>query len=208
MELHNNWEQPQIEDSNVTDNQPTVNTDSVSLPDGSVVSIEELKNWYMRHSDYTKKTQQLSQERKQIVGQTTTNTEASEQDELLSSLSEIGVAKKDDFTKLEEKLNNVTTTLEQKELDSFNVNLTEVQKKNLEDFKRLYPEKSYKELAVERWIINEAELLAAKTSAAIPSANIGIKQEKKENYISDKNRRRFNLKSSDEIRNIRQQFWL
>lgn len=63
--------QPQVEQpttQQVVETQPTVEeTKPITVEiDGKEVTIDELKNGYLRQSDYTKKTQQLSNQRKEV----------------------------------------------------------------------------------------------------------------------------------------------
>lgn len=106
-----------------TTGQPTVNdpqTGQATAPDevetvevnGEKVTLDELKAGYMRQSDYTKKTQELSQERKQIEGDkrafSRTSTAKEEEREVdpdvqkaIELLKDHGVVTKEDLKQLQ-----------------------------------------------------------------------------------------------------------
>jgi hypothetical protein len=58
-------EQPDFDESEEEDSG-TSGSSFVTLPDGTQVDLEELKNGYLRHADYTQKTQELAREREAI----------------------------------------------------------------------------------------------------------------------------------------------
>lgn len=91
----------------------TVNKDSdgqeqVFSIDGEELTLEELKSWYLRQSDYTKKTQELSDKRKELEGM---KSEEMTQDEkkMLERIKEKWFVSKDDLEK--------TTFQQQQELE-------------------------------------------------------------------------------------------
>ena len=60
-------DEPELEAAPVEAEEPAPSTYRISTPDGEVdVSVDELKSSYMRQADYTRKTQQVAEDRKTV----------------------------------------------------------------------------------------------------------------------------------------------
>lgn len=173
MELKENKEQP-IKDSSITDNQPNADDkgsemdQTHTLSDGTEVSTEELKNGYMRQSDYTKKTTALAEEKKSY---------SDEDQAAMDLLKKAGFATMDDIKAFWEK------QATEQELDTFKHSfhtLNAAQLKTVQDLKKVNPDKSYEQIAEDYGIIDEVNLQRAKWGS-IRGNNLWIPQpEKKE----------------------------
>jgi len=159
MELQDNNGQPAMDPSSST-NQPeaggnnTVDmTAKVTLGDGSQVSIEDLTKGYLRQSDYTKKTQELSEKKKEL--------NLSDEDlKTIDNLKKAGFATADDI------LNFKKEQADKESLSNFksNVNLSDKHMKMVQDLKKVNPEKDYLDIAKEYGLINESALNKTKGS--------------------------------------------
>lgn len=80
-------------------------TDANWEPIMQEVSLDELQNWYMRQSDYTRKTQELAEERKQITKQDPTYQKPDDDEDAAVEeyLQGKGYAKKDNVQDLVKK---------------------------------------------------------------------------------------------------------
>jgi len=59
MDSNKKLEQPVV-DSGSGVEQPNNQSETIKLTDWTEVTLDELKSWYLRQSDYTKKTQALA----------------------------------------------------------------------------------------------------------------------------------------------------
>lgn len=174
MELEDNKTEQPVTDSTVTDNQPktddkdSIMNQKVTLSDGEEVSVEELKNGYMRHSDYTKKTQALSKQKR----------EYSEDDKkAMNLLKEAWFATVEDIEAFKKDQSA------REEFESFKHNfstLGETQIKAIKDLRSANPDKSLEDIAKSYGFIDEANLQRAKWTP-VRGESIGVPQpEKKE----------------------------
>lgn len=212
MDSEKTTEQP-ITDSGVNTEQPSnTGIDKVALPDGTEVDIDELKNWYLRQSDYTKKAQALAEERKKL--DTPENEEAAKTKQILK---EMGFATVDELVELkkfkEETLTEKQKLAADKEFNDFANQFDELNdnhKKIIKDLKKVYSDKSYDEILKETGFIDEAKLSQAKSKQWLPvGASLWVSS-KKEEVVQPRPEvmKKFGLKPSSEISDIRSQFWL
>lgn len=209
MDSNNELEQPKV-DSGTSVEQPSSQNEEtkVTLSDGTEVSIEELKNWYLRQSDYTKKTTALAEEKRKV-------SENPELDETKKILQEMWFTTKEELAELKRFKEDILTEKEQKEADAeFNnfagqfKTLGDSQKNILKDLKKVYPDKSYDEILQSTWFIDQAILDKAKWTGSVKWASLWVAKPKEELKINPKVSQKYNLKSAGEISKIRQQFWI
>lgn len=178
MELENNQEQPHIEDSQVSDNQPETNKE-----DGNELTFEELEKRYKSlQSDYTKKTQELSSLKK---GQ-----ENLGEEDLKAKVDELASFKQAQLEKEEFK----TLT------DS--VNLSETQLKMVQDLKKVNTDKSLLEIANDYWMIDEAKLNKYKWSFDAKGKSFALPA-KEEPYKVDVTKAGYNPEMAAELSKMR-----
>lgn len=149
MELDKTKDQLEKE-SKGTNNQPETNKDgkdAIDLGNGKTVTLEELKAGYMKGSDYTKKTQELSEKKKEL--------NFSEED-----LKAIDVLKKAWFATVDEIANFKKEQADKEEFTNFvwAIDLSETQLKMVKDLKKINPDKTYWDIAKDYWLIDEAKL--------------------------------------------------
>jgi len=136
MELDENG-QP-ITDPATNSKQPETNNGSqtIDMGDGNEITLDELKSGYMRQSDYTKKTQALAEDKKELTWE----------EALKAQIDELSSFK--------------NTQLEKEELWNllWSVNLSEAQLKMVQDLKKVNSDKSLLEIANDYWITEEAKL--------------------------------------------------
>jgi len=204
MESKENLEQLET-DSGTWKEQPS-NPDNIKLADGSEVTIDELKSWYMRQSDYTKKTTALAEEKKSADNPELDQTKKILKDMWFATVEEISDLKK--FK--EEFLTDKQKLAQENEFNDFAndfKSLSDNQKTILKDLKKVYTDKSYKDILKETWFVDQALLDKAKTSwGVVWWASLWIPEKKEEISISPKVAKKFWIKSKWELEDIKSKF--
>jgi len=178
----------------------------IKLQDWTEVSIDELKSWYLRQSDYTKKSQALAEERK--------NADNPELDQTKKILKDMWFATVDELTELKKFKDEVLTEkqklAQETEFNEFTNNfssLSDNQKTILKDLKKVYTDKSYKDILKETWFVDASLLEKAKTSGGVVwGASLWIPEKKEEISINPKVAQKFWLKSKWEIADLKSKF--
>ena len=143
MDSNNELEQPVV-DSGTSVEQPST-PDTHTLSDGTEVSLDELKSWYLRQSDYTKKTQALAKEKEVPKNPELDETKKILQDMGFATVEELADLKKFRDDSLTEKQNQATKN-EFNEFAGQYKTLWDSQKTILRDLKKVYPDKSYDDI--------------------------------------------------------------
>lgn len=168
-----------------------VDTTKHALGDGTEVTLDELKSGYMRQSDYTKKTQDLSEKKKDL--------ELSDDDK-----NAIEVLKKAGFAMTDELAQFKKEQAEKEEYSSFAwaADLSETQLKMVADLKTISPDKSYADIANEYWLIDEAKLNRVKGSMGIKGKSFAL-PEKEEPYKVDVTKSGYNPEQAATVAKMR-----
>ncbi len=205
MDSNNELEQPVV-DSGASVEQPSNQSEEskVTLSDGTEVSMEELKNWYLRQSDYTKKTQALAKEKEEPKNPELDETKKILQDMGFATVEELADLKKFKEESLTEKQNQ-TAQNEFNEFVGQYKTLWESQKNILKDLKKVYPDKSYDDILQTTGFVDQVMLEKSK-GGSIKGESLWIPQPKEELKINKNVARKHNLKSSWELAEIRSQF--
>ncbi len=190
MELEKTTDQPWTEESQSNDNQPETNNDSdnaIDLGNGEKVTLDELKAGYMKGSDYTKKTQELSEKKKDL-------------DLSAEDLKAIDVLKKAWFAMTDELANFKKEQSDKEDFTNFiwATDLSENQLKAVKDLRQVNPDKSYAEIAKEYWYIDEAKLNKFKGNASIKWNSFAL-PEKKEPFKVDVTKAGYNPEQAAEV---------
>ncbi len=204
MDSKENLEQLET-DSGAWQEQPS-NPDTIKLADGSEVTIDELKSWYLRQSDYTKKTQALAEEKK--------SADNPELDQTKKILKDMWFATTEELSELKKFKEDIMTekqkAAQDNEFNEFTNNFTSLsdsQKSILKDLKKVYTDKSYKDILKETWFVDQALLEKAKTSwGVVWGAMLWIPEKKEEVSVNPRVARKFWLKSKWELADLRSQF--
>lgn len=156
MEFDNNNVQPS-EDTAIDSKQPESGDGNVFEVNGETVSLEELKNGYMRQGDYTKKTQELAKEKKSKAE--AEDQELSPEDERFISLVEKqGYIKKDTLDMIESNRQKEATF---KEFSTTYTSLNDGQLQAIKELAKVWG-KTYEEVATDYWFLEEARLAKSK----------------------------------------------
>lgn len=191
MELENTTDQTQDEKSTSDDNQLDTNKDSgdntVDLGNGQTVTLDELKAGYMKGSDYTKKTQELSEKKKEL--------DLSEED-----LKAIDILKKAWFASVDDIANFKKEQSDKEDFSNFvwATDLSETQLKAVKDLRQVNPNKSYAEIAKEYWYIDEAKLNRFKGNSSIKWNSFAL-PEKQEQFKVDVTKAGYNPEQAAEV---------
>ena len=189
-------EQPNT-DSDLENGQPLgANPDDADLFTVKVngeekqVTRDELINGYMRQSDYTKKTTELSEEKRKVLeGMWLSEEDITDLKNFKDSvLSEKQQAEKD------KKFNEFTSQFS---------SLTDSQKKILKDLSSTQPDKELQELVVEYWMIDQSLIEKSKWGNAIKGDSPFLPKEEEKPKIDPTIARRYNIKPKGEIDNIK-----
>lgn len=203
MDSKENLEQPWT-DSGAWNEQPS-NPDKIKLADGSEVTIDELKSWYMRQSDYTKKTQTLAEQKKSADNPELDQTKKILKDMWFATVDEIADLKKFKEESMTEKQKQTA----EKEFNDFasQFTLDESQKNILKDLKKVHTDKSYDDILKSTWFIEQSKLEKAKTSWwVVWWEKLWIPIKKEEPSINPKVAKKFWLKSKWELEDIKSKF--
>lgn len=132
--------------------------------------------------------------------------------ELLKGMGFTTQEELDDFKKFKSDIiSKEEKATEEKEFNDFTWNfntLTGSQKEILKDLKKVHKDKTYDEILKSTNFINDAQLEKAKQGKVVGWDTIGLPAKKEKVTVSDKSRKRLNLKSSEDVSNIKSKFGL
>lgn len=183
MDSENNQEQP-AKDSTVNPEQSENNN-----PDNKP-SYEDLeKNFKSLQWEFTKKSQRLSEFEKQG-------------DSIDEAKKKAAEAEYSDKIRAEEDVFNTFKT-------DFNA-LSNTQLKAIRDLQSIDTDKSFEEVAKNYWMLNEAQLQRSKNGRQIMGNNIWVKWNEKQEkaVVSERARKRLNIKSPERLAEIKESFGL
>lgn len=177
----------QSQDQAQTEESGEGNNSGLVEVDGEMIEIDELKKGYMRQSDYTRKTQQLSQAKSKSLDELKdSNPDLYEQ--VVKPLQEAGIATKEDIKQQFEELKSQEKT--EKSVQSFfenNPDLEKSQKAILELSKNtgMTPE----EVAIHYWFTDNDKLQKGKKEvkgkfAPKPKSYSELSRQEKDAYIN------------------------
>lgn len=169
---------------------------------------EEIEKWFMMQSDYTKKTQALSEEKKNISNPELEETKKVLQELWFATIDELSELKKFRDETLSEKQKNQQEKDFNNFVSQFNT-LTESQKNILKDLKKVYTDKSYDDILESSGFLDSSLLERAKQWRKAMWDALWVSKEKpKEVLVDPKILEKKGWKPKSEIDSLKSKFWL
>jgi hypothetical protein len=143
-----------------------VNTPDVFEVNGQQVSLEELRSGYMRHSDYTKKTQELAEEKRRLAER------PQDQETDLEMLKAVEILKSHGVVTRDELAEQMQAKDQQKQLEDFiSLNPSFANHKKTLEILRKTDNRDFADIAVDYNLIPREQIEEAKTSRFSNNSN-------------------------------------
>lgn len=145
---------------------------------GEKLTVEELKNWYLRQSDYTRKTQELSKKEKELESRWQSDQEDPEEvliEFMKKNKERLGFASVDEIKTMQQQVE------QEKELENFMSSNPEL-KKFEKAIRTLQKTEwwTYEEIILDNWFLSSDKLEKAKARPIV-----GVRNEKQEKSLLD-----------------------